>query len=220
MTEGAHLVGTGVHDPNDTRLFVGSQTIGIDTEIFDFTREAAGVTDSQRVESVATTVQGSDNVFQLTLDGVDPSLEIVFCRVVLSGDHIDVQLFGSLSDLSSTFVVRLTRHVERVILLDEDEGSVLGRKRLHELLRGLFVCKQQPTGMEEGFKAMERKAADLEGVDSMRNHQMAVEQVQAVSASVAAIGLTFQSRERVVLGLLGGTELGDDDLCVDLYRSV
>ena len=212
----AHLVGTRIHDPDDTSLSVSSQAIGIDTKILNFAREAAGVTNDQGVEPVTNTIERSDDVVELTLDGVDASLEVVFSRVIFSGNHIDVQLLGSLSDLSSKVAVWLTRLVERVILLNENEGSVFGRKSLHELLRDLFVCEQQSTDMVEGFKAVERNVADVRGVNSMSNHQVAVEQVQAVSTSVAAIWLVFESQELVVLVLLRGREFGSDDLCVDL----
>lgn len=87
-------------------------------------------------------VEGGDDIVQLTLDGVNTGLEAVFSRVVFGDNHIDVQLLGPLSDSSSIVVVWLTRHVERVILLNKKEDGVFGPKSLHELLRDLFVCEK------------------------------------------------------------------------------
>lgn len=40
VVERAHLVGTGIHDPDDASLSVSSQTIGINTKILNLAREA------------------------------------------------------------------------------------------------------------------------------------------------------------------------------------
>jgi hypothetical protein len=91
---------------------------------------------------------------------------------------------------------------------------------LLELLRDLFVCEQQSTSIVEWFEALVRDIVDIKQTDSVRNHQLAVEQVQALSASVTDVRLTIKSRELVILSLLRGSELGGDDLCIDLNQSV
>jgi hypothetical protein len=112
---------------------------------------------------------------------------------VFSSSHIETQLLRSLGDVCGIVVIWLTRHAHRVILLDKNKESVLRIVSFLELLRDLLVCKQQSTGIDEWAEALEWNVIDLEETDSMRNHQMAFEQVQAVSTSEAQIRLTSKT---------------------------
>lgn len=216
VVERTHFIGTGIQDPYDTCLFVSSQSIGIDAKVFDFTREAGHVAHRQGVESCTISVEGSDDVVQLAVDGVDTSLEAALSWLMDCGNDFEVQSPCPLSEKSDVLTVWSTRRVVRVILLDTNAEGVLRPVGVLKLLGDLFVCKEESACIGEKSCAPGRNFADIVETESRGHHQVALERVQTVSTSVATIGLIFESRELVILRLLRGREPSNDDLCIDL----